>query len=227
MDNNNNYQPQYQPQPAPGPTPAPGPDQAQPTYQQPVQPTYQQPAQPQYQPQPAPSQPTYQQPAYQQTIQPVYQQPVQPQYQQTYPPQYIKDPLMASADEMDLELKKQRRKKANILCFISLGLYLAPKILSLLYSLISGMAGNISSLNGNEAVTAVGVIALIFLFLMAACNIGAWVTMIIARVKYKDSVFAKVLMWVYIGLLIAAVVATILVIAMCWAIIDSLQGASC
>ena len=224
MDNNNNYQPQ----PAPGPS--------QPQYQQPVQPTYEQPAQPQYQPQPAQSpyqpqpamsQPAYQQPAYQQTIQPTYQQPVQPAYQQTYPPQYINDPLMASGDEMDLELKKKRRKQANILCFISLGLYLAPKLLSLLYSLFSGIISGVSSGNYNETSTTVGVIALVFLFLMAACNIGAWVTMIIARVKYKESVFAKVLMWVYIGLLIAAVVATILVIAMCWAIVESLQGASC
>ena len=61
-----------------------------------------QPIQPQYQPlqQPQqPAQPVYQQPAYGQ--QPSYQQPYL-QYQQM-PGQYMADPLLMSADEMDAE----------------------------------------------------------------------------------------------------------------------------
>ena len=219
MDNNNNYQPQYQPQPAPGPS---QPQYQQPTYEQPspYQPTYQ----------PDPYQPAYQQPAYQQTIQPTYQQPVQPAYQQTYPPQYVNDPLMASADEMDLELKRKRSKKARTLCFISLGLYLSPFLVSIILYLISALISGASSASYSSmssASTALGVAYIICLFIDSALRIGAWVTMIIARVKYKESVFAKVLMWVYIGLLIAAVVSTIILVAMCWAFIESLQGASC
>ena len=48
--------------------------------------------------------------------------------------------------------------------------------------------------------------------------------MIIARVKYKESKFAKVLMWVYIGILAASVIAIILVIAMCAYMLKDCQG---
>jgi len=48
--------------------------------------------------------------------------------------------------------------------------------------------------------------------------------MIMARVKYKESKFAKVLMWVYIGLLAVAILAVILVIAMCAYILKDCQG---
>ena len=54
--------------------------------------------------------------------------------------------------------------------------------------------------------------------------IASWVLMIIARVKYKESKFAKVLMWVYIGILAASVIALVLIIAMCAYMLKDCQG---
>jgi hypothetical protein len=48
--------------------------------------------------------------------------------------------------------------------------------------------------------------------------------MIIARVKYKESKFAKVLMWVYIGILAAGILAVVLIIAMCAYMLKDCQG---
>ena len=48
--------------------------------------------------------------------------------------------------------------------------------------------------------------------------------MIIARVKYKESVFAKVLMWVYIGLVTLAILAIIAFIAWCMASCSGMPG---
>ncbi len=64
----------------------------------------------------------------------------------------------------------------------------------------------------------------IFSALVGGSVIGAWVLMIIARVKYKESKFAKVLMWVYIGFFAAGLIAVALFIAMCWYITKDCQG---
>ena len=68
-----------------------------------------------------------------------------------------------------------------------------------------------------------GIAALISV-LFGGSYIASWVFLIIARVKYKESKFAKILMWVYIGILAAMIIGIILVIAMCAYILKDCQG---
>lgn len=174
------------PQPAPGPAPAPAP---QPVYQQPV----------------------YQQAVYQQ---PVYQQPVQYQQNPAYQmPPYQPAPAMNAP--VVTEEDRKNRKKANLLCFISLALMILPEI-------ISGIIGGISDvLDEVQAGYQSGsVIIQILLGGSGAAYIASWVLMLIARIKYKTT-FSKVLMWVYIALLALTVIGIILIVAMCaWLIKD-------
>lgn len=100
-----------------------------------------------------------------------------------------------------------RKKKANTLCFISLGLSLTPLVLTILMVSI-----NIAT-SGENVLE--GLLGKLISSLYGGSYIGSWVTMIIARVKYKESVFAKVLMWVYIGIAILGVIAFIVLMVMC------------
>ena len=173
--------------------------------------------QPQVQPvtqaQPAPAQPVYQQ----QFQQPVYQQQMQPQYmvQQPYPA----DKKITEYDLMTPAEQAARRKSATILCIISLGLQFIPETISgLLTSVLDKVAETSSVSNFSE----IGSILISVLF--GGSYIASWVLMILARVKYKESKFAKVLMWVYIGILAAGILAFILVIATCAYILKDCQG---
>ena len=191
MDNNNYQpvQPQYQPQPQ------------QP--QQPVQPVYQQ-------------QPVYgQQPQYQQQ----YQQPVYQQMPGQYMAQPYVDPLLMPADEMSPEERASRRKKGNLLCFISIGLQILPYITS---GILSGIMESLNELAGSNS----GLSAISYILSLATGGsyIASWVMMIIARVKYRENKFAKVLMWVYIGLTVAYIAAAILLIVMCWYLVKDCPG---
>ena len=225
MENNNNTdnqplaqpiqaQPvQAAPAPAPAPTPTPAPavtSQSAPAQPQPVyQPVYQQ----------VPPQNAGQQP-YQQ-IPPQYA--VQQPYQQV-PPQYAAQPYasnqkMSELDMMSPEERSARTKKANLLCFISLGLHFLPEILSGALGAIIREIGNASDMgNASDFFTSA------LTFLLGGSYIAAWVLMIIARVKYKESVFAKVLMWIYIGILALGILAVILFIAMCAYILKDCHG---
>ena len=194
MDNNNNifndWQ-NYQPQQAPDPQQQYQPQYQQPQYQQPVyqQPPYQQ--QPQYQ------QPVYQQPVY---LQPVYQQPV---YQQPQKP-------VRPIDLLPPEERAARKKKANTLCIISLILQVSP------YVILGVLSGILESLDRSfDVTTSVPAIVQILGYISGGAYIASWVFMIIARAKYSESVFAKVLMWVYLGLLSIGIIGTIVLIYMC------------
>ena len=59
------------------------------------------------------------------------------------------------------------------------------------------------------------VLGSILTFLMAGCGIAALVLMILVRVKYPQSVFGKVLMWLYIALAILVVVFIAVTIIAC------------
>lgn len=196
MDNNNNQplvQPVQQPQ-----MPPVDPQMGQPAYQQPVQ----QPVQ----------QPGYQQPAYEQ----YYQQPYQPQ------PQYVQgNKATLGIQQADLYTpaeQSERRKKANILCIISLVCQFAPEIISGVFSGILQSVDDFASNSSLEPLTYVSSM------IVGGTYIASWVLMIIARVKYKESKFAKVLMWVYIGILAASIIAIILVVAMCAYLLKDCRG---
>lgn len=206
MDNNDNIfndRQNYQPQQAQDP------QQYQSQYQQPYQ-------QPQYQ-QPVYQQPVYQQPVYQQPVyqQPVYQQPVyqQPVYQQPAAPQKPLRPI----DLLPPDERAARKKKATVLCVISLILQIAPYILM---GVMEALIGSSSSYSGSN-VSPAAVEAQILLYAMGGTYIASWVLMIVARAKYSESVFAKVLMWVYIGILSIGIIGTLLLIAMCATLVRS------
>ena len=104
----------------------------------------------------------------------------------------------------------------KLLCFLSLGLYVFGPTASGIPMYI------VESMNLQSDVSSP-----IFSVLSSfggVTYIAAWVLMIIARVKYKKSVFAKVLMWVYIGLLVAAIIAVIILVATC---INALNNCNC
>ena len=174
--------------------------------------------QPQVQPvtqaQPTPAQPSYQQPVYQQ---PVYQQQMQPQYMVQQP--YQADKKITEYDLMTPAEQAARRKNATILCLISLGLHFIPETIS---GFLTSVLEKISEASSVSNVSEIGTILISLLF--GGSYIASWVLMILARVKYKESKFAKVLMWVYIGILAAGILAFILVIATCAYILKDCHG---
>ena len=177
---------------------------------QPVQPQAQ-PIQPQVQPE---LQQQYQQ-QYQQTYQQPYQQ-VQPQYMGQ---QYQANQKLSEIDLMTPEEKAARRKNASILCIISLGFHFIPETISGFLTSILENVTKASSISDSSEIAAI-LISLLF----GGSYIASWVLMIIARIKYKESKFAKILMWVYIGILVAGIIAVALIIAMCAYMLKDCQG---
>ena len=104
----------------------------------------------------------------------------------------------------------------KLLCFLSLGLYVFGPTASGIPMYI------VESMNLQSDVSS-PIFSVLSSF-GSVTYIAAWVLMIIARVKYKKSVFAKVLMWVYIGLLVAAIIAVIILVATC---INALNNCNC
>ena len=154
----------------------------------------------------------------QQYQQPLYQQPqYQPQPQQfmaQQQPAYWQTNPNARVAEED---PSARKKKANTLCFISLGLSFIPYVMSFLMVLL-GEFSDVSKYKSSNFLID------IMVSLMGASYIASWVMMIIARVKYKESVFAKVLMWVYIGTAALGVIAVIAFIAWCVSQCSNMPG---
>ena len=104
------------------------------------------------------------------------------------------------------------------LCVISLILYTVPNLITGVAA-IAQSSSIISSLSGsssyNPSLAAIE-------SLSGASTIAAWVLMIIARVKNKESTFAKVLMIVYIILAALAVIAFIVAVVVVIALLDSI-----
>ena len=136
----------------------------------------------------------------------MYQQgqiPPQPMYQQgQIPPQFV--------PPYDPDKEKKDKKLELLLCFLSLGLYVGgPLLIGIPEALLSSLSSSaFESSAGNF-------LSQLSSFVGSASYIAAWVLMIIARVKFKKSVFAKVLMWVYIAVIILATVAAIIFIISC------------
>lgn len=119
----------------------------------------------------------------------------------------------------------EEKAKAKLLCIISLILFVAPEAVSFLISLVRDMVFIPSSIS-----TTTDVMENIILSLGMASLIAAYVLMIVARVKYPKYVFAKVLMWVYIALFIATVIAAIIGLVMLYIVCSScagMTGSSC
>lgn len=98
-------------------------------------------------------------------------------------------------------------KSANKLGIISICMYIGGPVLSYVFSFLTtiftialdnSMASLISTL-----VMSLGVFAI---------RLTSYVLMIIMRVKYPNNKFGKILMWVYIGLLLARVLVIVLIV---------------
>ena len=126
---------------------------------------------------------------------------------------------MSEYDQLSPAEKAARRKQANILCFISLGLHFIPEMIS---GMLTGIVDSISKTADIGSTSEV--LSIIISVLFGGSYVASWVLMIVARVKYKESRFAKILMWVYIGILAAGIIAVILVIAMCAYILKDCHG---
>lgn len=98
-----------------------------------------------------------------------------------------------------------RKKKADLLCYISLGLYAA--------SIVSAIATYVYSAFVNYETQNI-----IFKILSAFSSVAfeaAWVLVIVARAKFRENRFAKILLWVYIAMAITVAVILIAIIAYC------------
>lgn len=120
-------------------------------------------------------------------------------------------------------MSEQDKQTCNILCIVSVILFGLPLITDFSCFLLNllttseQMAGLLSDYSS------------IFFGMTGMFQIAGFVLMIIARVKYPQSVFAKVLMWVYISFIILYIILMILVVVALVAICSACgeAGRSC
>lgn len=97
-------------------------------------------------------------------------------------------------------MSEQDKRTCNIVCVTSLVLLLVPIVFGIGGSVISSLlsTGNnvLSNLSGSLSMV------------LGASPITGLILMIIARVKFPQSKFAKVVMWIYIVIAILVVIAT-------------------
>ena len=100
-------------------------------------------------------------------------------------------------------------KKANLLCILSIVCAVGKYVVLFLFALFAEV------LNGAGAYGVLDLMNSIAGGTFALISIAALVLMIVARVKYPKNVFAKVLMWVYIAIIIVYVVGFIISVFAC------------
>ncbi len=125
--------------------------------------------------------------------------------QTTYNNPVQQDPAMPVTAAMPQVDYAARKKKADMLCYISLGLY-AASIVSAIVTYVYSAYVNYETQN------------IIFKILSAFSSVAfeaAWVLVIVARAKFRENRFAKILLWVYIAMAITVAVILIAIIAYC------------
>ena len=113
------------------------------------------------------------------------------------------------------ELSPEDKKQADKLCIISMILMFAPMAVIFIKNIILGLLFDAGKEEIYYNIASSYVLGSILTFLMAGCGIAALVLMILVRVKYPQSVFGKVLMWLYIALAILVVVFIAVTIIAC------------
>lgn len=98
-------------------------------------------------------------------------------------------------------------RPANTLCTISLCLYFGGPILTVLLYIIRYVIFSTSAMLS-------GVVAMLG-GLSSFSTLAAYVLMIVARIKYPTSKYAKVVMWIYIILLILEIIGVIILAVAC------------
>ena len=119
------------------------------------------------------------------------------------------------ADAAETADAAEDKKQADKLCIISMILMFAPMVVIFLKNIILGLLFDAGKEEFYYNIASSYVLGSILTFLMAGCGIAALVLMILVRVKYPQSVFGKVLMWLYIALAILAVVFIAVTIIAC------------
>ena len=127
-----------------------------------------------------------------------------------------------SQDTIIVEQPKVENKKdnhlANVLCTISLSLYFGmPIVAFLMYFFMYGLTEEFDTALADPFYG-------MFTLLSMLARLAAYVLMIVARVKCPKSTYAKVVMWIYIGLLILGVVSFIFLVVTCAGMITACSG---
>ena len=111
---------------------------------------------------------------------------------------------------------KKENHLANVLCTISLGLYFGMPILSfIMYCFMYGLT------EGDFNTAMADPFYMMISLLSGLARIAAYVLMIVARVKCPKSTYAKVVMWIYIGLLILGVIGFMILMVTCAGMISA------
>ena len=116
------------------------------------------------------------------------------------------------------QMTPKDKKNAHILCYISLGLYLVPVLCNILFYFLYFMETEMRTqelLESSQTARMSDLVLTILTPISGICFIAAIVLMIVARVKYPASIFAKVLMWVYITLFVISMVIFAIVMITC------------
>ena len=103
-------------------------------------------------------------------------------------------------------MSEEDKKNANILC-----------IISLICTYGSGLFPLLTTLNNSESES-------MFSSVFSMGPLIGLVLMIIARIKYPKSTFAKILMWVYIVNIIILIIGMIVLMIACYSMIQSCKG---
>ncbi|MCQ2516492.1 MAG: hypothetical protein MJ094_06475 [Saccharofermentans sp.] len=115
-------------------------------------------------------------------------------------------------------MSEQDKRSCNLICIMSIVFMVVPMIADAGVSIINAFI---------SANTSANIAAPLFGF-TGMFQLTAIILMIVARVKFPQSVFAKVLMWVYIALVVLAIIftilAAILLIVACSACSETLSG---
>lgn len=106
-------------------------------------------------------------------------------------------------------------------CWISLGLFLTPFLLAIVFEALK------DAFDFYDVENAVNILS----ESSGLFYLGALVFMIIVRVKYPKNVFGKVLMWIYITITIISIIAVAVMIVACSiacnVCMEEIQGCGC
>ena len=125
------------------------------------------------------------------------------------PKENINNNVPTKVEVKNTEMSPEDTKNANLLCILSLVLtFGSDAILGVIMVVFPPLGSILSSIS-------------------PLCNLAGLVLMIVARVKYPKSKFAKILMWVYIGLFIASILLVVLVIVACMYTCGTMDTSGC
>lgn len=113
-------------------------------------------------------------------------------------------------------MSPEEKKQADMWCLISIACEVIPLVVLPMFTSVFASAGGPAFTTLTGMLESLGGIAML----------AGFVIMIYVRVRYPKSIFGKVLMWVYIAMIIIALILFIAVLVICATICNGL-GADC